>query len=657
MSSTFGSFTTARLGIYAAQKGLDVTGNNITNINTPGYTRQRLDQVSLVTTASDKYFSQYNTRVGQGVLTTGVSQLRDPGLDLLYRDAQANVGSYGEMLDRLNGIANILDEVGKGDGEQDDGVILNQMNDLRDLINQAITHGVDSYNSLIRTSAKALCRLFNKAATDLENLKVRYETDLKQDVSRVNTVLSSIQELNVSIRNADIRGDAALELRDERNRLLDELSSYVKIDVTYSMEDVGAGVKVEKLTVSMGSGDKNTLVDGEYATQFSFSSPMKNPDYPNQSDLPYWDDTNKQATADISNATMVENPNYGITLEPLKDTYGDQADPDDLYGTPLDDTDLYGSIQSLREALTEEGEYATQQDIDADPNAAIKRGLPYYQMALDSLAKEFAEMFNQTNQITPNMAVNVYQMDATGQFFVNKEDQTKNIMGWGANGTQNTPLTADSFDLDKVKQAIIANAGATPPSDSEAERQANELIYKNLEVLRQQGVLTDAYASYTGGPLFSNSSSGNDTSNITAATISISKGWADDTVAVVSSMEANASTGDTSNLAAFLDLFNKKQAFDPTDIDANATGAIYNGSFEDMLLRIQSTLAEDQMSTSDVYNNYTLTSNEAYTSRDSVSGVDLNDEATNLMVYQKAYTAACRLMTTLNDALDSLLAM
>ena len=67
MSSTFGSFNTVRLGIYAAQKGLDVTGNNITNINTAGYTRQRLDQVSLITSASDRYYSPYKTRVGQGV--------------------------------------------------------------------------------------------------------------------------------------------------------------------------------------------------------------------------------------------------------------------------------------------------------------------------------------------------------------------------------------------------------------------------------------------------------------------------------------------------------------------------------------------------------------------------------------------------------------
>ena len=98
MSSTFGSFTTVRLGIYAAQKGLDVTGNNITNINTTGYTRQRLDQVSLVTSAADRTYSPYKTRIGQGVLTTGVSQLRDPGLDL------SNLPSLTSVYERVTGM-------------------------------------------------------------------------------------------------------------------------------------------------------------------------------------------------------------------------------------------------------------------------------------------------------------------------------------------------------------------------------------------------------------------------------------------------------------------------------------------------------------------------------------------------------------------------
>lgn len=567
MSSTFGCFSTARLGIYAAQKGLDVTGNNITNINTPGYTRQRLDQVSLVTTASDKYFSQYNTRVGQGVLTTGVSQIRDPGLDLLYRSAQAHVGSYGQMLSGLDDIASILDEVGKGDGEQDDGVILNQMNDLRDLISQAITSGMDGgTDRLIYASAKALCRLFNKAANDLTELKGTYESYLEQDVSRVNTILTSIQELNVSIRNADIRGDEALELRDERNRLLDELSSYVKIDVKYSDENVGAGLVVEKLTVSLATGDKNTLVDGEYASQLSLGTvPMPNPDYDGVTVTDQFLDPNGKPTNDPALAAQILDDTYPVTVTGLKDLDGvlkpGAAD------APLEDNDLYGSIQSLREILTEKGEYSTQNDVNTvDPDAAIKRGIPYYQMALDSLAKEFAEQMNALN--TP---------------------------GAGVSGE---------------------------------------------------------------GALFSMGSNNNDTTNITASNISVSQAWGEGNVTMIASQDPNASSGDTSNLAAFLNLFTKKQAFDPKDVaGADAVGAIYNGSFEDMLLRIQSTLAEDQMTTGDVYNNYTLTSNEIYTDRDSVSGVDLNDEATNLMVYQKAYAAACRLMTTLNTALDSLLAM
>ena len=567
MSSTFGCFSTARLGIYAAQKGLDVTGNNITNINTPGYTRQRLDQVSLVTTASDKYFSQYNTRVGQGVLTTGVSQIRDPGLDLLYRSAQAHVGSYGQMLSGLDDIASILDEVGKGDGEQDDGVILNQMNDLRDLISQAITSGMDGgTDRLIYASAKALCRLFNKAANDLTELKGTYESYLEQDVSRVNTILSNIQELNVSIRNADIRGDEALELRDQRNMLLDELSSYVKIDVKYSDENVGAGLVVEKLTVSLATGDKNTLVDGEYASQLSLGTvPMPNPDYDGVNVMDQFLDPNGNPTNDPALAAQILDDTYPVTVTGLKDLDGvlkpGAAD------APLEDNDLYGSIQSLREILTEKGEYSTQNDVNTvDPDAAIKRGIPYYQMALDSLAKEFAEQMNALN--TP---------------------------GAGVSGE---------------------------------------------------------------GALFSMGSNNNDTTNITASNISVSQAWGEGNVTMIASQDPNASSGDTSNLAAFLNLFTKKQAFDPKDVaGADAVGAIYNGSFEDMLLRIQSTLAEDQMTTGDVYNNYTLTSNEIYTDRDSVSGVDLNDEATNLMVYQKAYAAACRLMTTLNTALDSLLAM
>lgn len=539
MSSTFGSFGVARLGIYAAQKGLDVTGNNITNISTPSYTRQRLDQVSLISSVSDKYFNQNMTRVGQGVLTTGVSQLRDPGLDLIYREAQADLGACGGKLKGLGSLASILDEVGKGDGEQDDGVILSQLNDLRDLISKAVTNGIQGYDSLIRESASALCTYLNSTAKKLENLQGTYETYLDQDIQKVNDILKNIQNLNTSIRDADIRGDDALELRDSRNMLLDELSQYMDIDVKYTMEDLGAGFMVEKLTVTLGTGKQNTLIDGEYAAKIG---------------------------------RLPKKDNYNIQLYALRDADGKKKNDKDTDPVKLGDNDLYGSLQARREMLTESGEYTTKDTVDkVDKNAAVKRGIPYYRHALDSLARE---------------------------------------------------LAAEMNALNNVKDATIPGEGN----------------------------------------LFSIGSDTNDTTDakgqgITAANISVSKGWREGSISMIPSQDPGASSGDTSNLAAFLSRFEKKVKFDPKTLVGDAVGSPYEGTFEDMLLHIQSTLAEDQMSTSSVYNNYAITANEIYTDRDSLSGVDLNDEAANLMVYQKAYTAACRLMTTLDEALDSLLAM
>lgn len=539
MSSTFGSFGVARLGIYAAQKGLDVTGNNITNINTPGYTRQRLDQVSLISSVSDKYFNQNMTRVGQGVLTTGVSQLRDPGLDLIYREAQADLGACGGKLKGLGSLASILDEVGKGDGEQDDGVILSQLNDLRDLISKAVTNGIQGYDSLIRESASALCTYLNSTAKKLENLQGTYETYLDQDIQKVNDILKNIQDLNTSIRDADIRGDDALELRDSRNMLLDELSQYMDIDVKYTMEDLGAGFMVEKLTVTLGTGKQNTLIDGEYAAKIG---------------------------------RLPKKDNYNIQLYALRDADGQKKNDKDK-DVALEDNDLYGSLQARREMLTESGEYTTQDTVNnVDKNAAVKRGIPYYRHALDSLARELAKEMNALNNV-------------------------KNV---------NIPGMGNLFSIG---------------SDTNDTTDAN-----GQEI-------------------------------ITAANISVSKGWREGLISMIPSQDPGASSGDTSNLAAFLSLFEKTVKFDPKTLVRDAVGSPYEGTFEDMLLHIQSTLAEDQMSTSSVYNNYAITANEIYTDRDSLSGVDLNDEAANLMVYQKAYTAACRLMTTLDEALDSLLAM
>ena len=151
----------------------------------------------------------------------------------------------------------------------------------------------------------------NSTAKKLENLQGTYETYLDQDIQKVNDILKNIQDLNTSIRDADIRGDDALELRDSRNMLLDELSQYIDIDVKYTMEDLGAGFMVEKLTVTLGTGNQNTLIDGEYAAKIG---------------------------------RFPKDDNYNIQLYALRDADGQKKDNNDTDPVKLGDNDLYGSL-------------------------------------------------------------------------------------------------------------------------------------------------------------------------------------------------------------------------------------------------------------------------------------------------------------------------
>ena len=104
MRSTFSGLSMALLGLNASQKALDVTGQNITNINTSGYTRQRLDQSSISPSGASYFNMVYGAKVGQGVMVTGVSQIRDPFLDIQYRNQLTKVGTEDAKNEILKGI-------------------------------------------------------------------------------------------------------------------------------------------------------------------------------------------------------------------------------------------------------------------------------------------------------------------------------------------------------------------------------------------------------------------------------------------------------------------------------------------------------------------------------------------------------------------------
>ena len=287
---TFDGFTAARLGIYAAQQGLSVTGNNISNINTTGYTRQVLDQISLKTGAYDRYRSQFDNHIGTGTLVRSINQIRDPYLDVRFRNTSADVGYSDAMLSGLDQIATILDEVGRGiDGNLGDGMLYAQIKKMQEALRELQKNPTSDNDTLVRQAADALVSLFNTYAGKLETLKENTEKKLNQEVTDVNKILRNIRELNEDIREAELHGDGALELRDERNRQIDELSSKLPISAVYTMEDIGGGKQIEKLSIYLNNAnpdpsvhtDESMLVDGVYATQINIPEklPLENPNW------------------------------------------------------------------------------------------------------------------------------------------------------------------------------------------------------------------------------------------------------------------------------------------------------------------------------------------------------------------------------------------
>ena len=741
---TFGQFTTARLAIYASQASLSVTGNNIANINTTGYTRQRMDLVSLYSTGQGKYANIFNTNVGYGVLTRGATQLRDPYLDIRYRNENAKLGANEETLDCLYQISSILDEVGKGTGDLEGyGVIEAQLGLLKKALENQNTHaGSEEYDNLVRSAANVLCTYFNKAADDLADIKEHKVNELNESISDINKLLTNIRDLNVQIRTQGIYGEKALELRDARNVALDQLSKYMHINVEYSMERIDQFTEVEKLTVTIANskgpdGEPIKLVDGIYGGQITMpgTMPEENPNADNKAILDAMEQARKDAEAagktkeeieqaveaarakqelisgkylmkdtagnvigatdDITKAATTPNYDaedptaedinrYLLQVEQLVDQRGrvmkDKNEPSGkseivtlgdttLCGKSDDplrgDSTPAGTLQAIREMLTRKGEYSSQEDQALDPSCTTKRGLPYYQAALDNLAQKFAAVFNKENQLPAstvykNDGINFFDADGYKLQYTDANGQLQDIT---LNMVTRVVKDKDGNDVLGDDGQPLREPLSEPLNTPEDIARAAEC----LNILRQKGEKVDGYGYYQGGVLFSNRGDNDDPTGITAANISVSDSWDNHSVRILNTKEkskVSAETGEMShttardNISHFISLFDQKMDYLASESRENATLsdlAVHKGSFREVFTAISGTLGNDKQAIAGKVENYTVSALSLENNRQSVSGVDLNEEATSMMQFSKSYSAACRLLTTIDSMLDTLI--
>lgn len=754
MISTFGSFSMAKLGIRSSQQGLQITGNNITNINTNGYTRQRINQISLYHGTADRYSVSTDVRMGIGSLVTSVSQIRDPFLDIRYRNEASNVGFYDEKLANLEELQAVLDEVSK------DGIHTNIEEIRTQLQNLANNPTSKEHDTLVRSACQKLVSLLNKYSADLKTQKENALQGFDQNVDGVNKILSQIRDLNIEIRKSQIHGDPALEMIDNRNLLIDQLSEMTKIKVSYSKEQVSAGIFVDKLTIEMDApgqdpANRPILVDGSFANKLEIS-PLGQDGKPDATAEDYKISlgglTNTKGESPLlaeikeqmENLNSLTNSMQGVNkqLADVNKQLTDWKNAIGANGTGFVENDfganrdkklkeLQDAVEAARKDLAQKpGDAAGIQKLkDAQNKLDTFHKLDKQKQSLDrqtaELEKQFDNQFNALTERLKAQGLNVTkQQNANGTFSVTIAGGTPPIAGnttlIDGNNPNNKPpqFSAESNAAGDIEvkfnnttfstktKADVDNAAHK--NDKLAEKDWYGVLKADLEYLNGKGEFgtpaskirgiayyqrsldslaqtlantmndinrpldlnpdgTPKIDPATGKPLRkeANLFESNDPNNknITASNISISKGWLDGSIKITTSVDPAGGKGDNSNVLNMIQGLNKNHDFVALDKNGNPIQdngqdrKFFTGSFEGMFTNMNAILGADMSATNTLLNNYSIAANERAVARDNVSTVDLNEEGINLVQYQKSFAAACRVMTTLDEMLDSVLSI
>lgn len=256
MRSTFFGLETAKSGILASQKAMDIIANNVANVGVTGYTRQRVDLVSVsVSTSSTRYATNPTNVAGAGVNVVGVSQVRDAYLDKRYRDEYCDVGYY-------DSVASILSEVQTTLSEIEPSTLTSALTTLENAWSNLQSDSTSSVTaSSILSASTTLTQVFTQVSTKLSNLWQQQKSDLSTNVETVNSLLMQIANYNSTIKNEvtlSYDGDCTTygpnELLDQRNVLIDELSQYADISVNNSSDGT--------VTITMGT-DNHVVVEND----------------------------------------------------------------------------------------------------------------------------------------------------------------------------------------------------------------------------------------------------------------------------------------------------------------------------------------------------------------------------------------------------------
>ena len=224
MSSTFFGLNIAYSGLLASNASLNTTANNISNVQTEGYSRQ---EVSKQAAQAIRTFATYGC-AGAGVDTLAVERIRDEFYDAKFWSNNASVGEYNMKSYYMEEMEGYFYDSGNNAGFSqvfDQFAITGMEELLKNPADKATKSQLVGY-------AGQLTDYFNGVYGNMQEMQKDVNSEIKLQIDQINSYSSEIAALNKQINTIELSGQKANELRDQRTRLVDKLSEIVDVQTS-----------------------------------------------------------------------------------------------------------------------------------------------------------------------------------------------------------------------------------------------------------------------------------------------------------------------------------------------------------------------------------------------------------------------------------------
>jgi flagellar hook-associated protein 1 FlgK len=626
MRSTFSGLNTMVLGLNAQKMSLDTVGHNIANANTPGYSRQR---VNLVTSAPQAVYTGIGkVQIGTGVLTESIVRIRNSFIDQQMWKETSTLG-YGQT---------ILDTLGQVEGvfqEPTETGMQTVLDKFWKAWNTLSTNGSDNgARTALRERGVEVVDAIQQANTQLRSMVGDINTVIGIRVDTINQITEEMLSLNKQIVRVEMGGSAhANDLRDRRDYLVDQLSQIINVRVT---EDKAGNYTVQSSGL--------VLVDG-YANNKLKAESRKDPDYGYEvvdvkdaatgtvinftgGELKGLIDSRDKTSADSAGDARDSDISVKAYLNKLstmsqfllqefnavhRDGYGINNDPDDNTGYNFFGAAGNGSATDYNNSSNYTALFGPNYDNTDNP------GVPRAQLWIDALTMN-ADLFNPADGLS---RIAAKTMVGSLDIAQGNPSGGKAVIGGNYTGSAVTPSYEVRIDgRDPVTGAVTQISYQIKDTDGTVLGNGTLSADPNQVAEPKQFVLGD------GITIRINSDSDNAVGDTYTFTIP-------------KEPQGNAAGDNAINLG------NRLKVDISSLLGGSSLDTFYGSMIGALGVQTQNAerLTENQLTLVNQINNW----------RQSVSGVNMDEEISDMIRFQKGYNAAARVLTTMDEMLDKLI--